>query len=141
MEIIEIIIFICLLFNLNYETIFFSSIFYLIFMHYRANKHLLIGNPHIFNVFFLFSIFIFESLLIYIKMVLIYFGYSKICYYIYDKCNNLNTYYLVIKNNLISYILIRTNKIYNYLFTRKNNLKKINSEEDGLLFLNRLKAR
>ena len=141
MEIIEIIIFICLLFNVNYETIFFSSIFYYYFMYYRANKHLLIGNPHIFNVFLLFSIFIFESLLIFMNIVLLYFGYNQLCYYIYDKCNNLNTYYLVFKNSLISCIFMKTNMIYNYFFTKKININKINNEEDGLLFLNRLKSR
>ena len=147
MEIIEIIIFILLFLNLTYHTFFFILISYGFFIYYKENKHLLIMNPHTFNIFFVFLIIVCEGLNIYFRFSLIQLTNNEIFQYIYNKLNIVNNYYLKIKNNFISYSFIKLKLMFNY-FTEKpidkikinKKICKIKSAEDGLIFLNSLKS-
>ena len=106
------------------------------------------GNPHIFNVFILFTIVIYESLSLFLRLTFYQLTSNKSYQYFYNKLNNMNKYYLEKKNTMILYFLITKNTFYDYLFNKKainvnKNIKinKINSEEDALMFLNSLKTK
>ena len=119
MEIIEIIIFLCLFFNLSYQTTFISVISYYSFMYYKANKFALMGNPHAFNVFILFTIVVYESLSLFLRLTFYKLTSDKTFQYFYNKLNNVNKYYLEKKNTVIIYFLISKKVIYNYFFGKK----------------------
>ena len=138
MEIIEIIILFCFFFNLKLENTFILYTFYHLFMYYRNNRHILVANPHIFNVCFVFLILISEILFIYFKLSLYYLIDNQLFRYLYNKLYILNNYYLEKKNNIIAYISNKKDVVLNYLF-RPTRITKINTEEDSLLFLNSLK--
>ena len=142
MEIIEIIIFLCLFFNLSYQTTFISVISYNLFMYYRANKFSLMENPHIFNVLILFVIIVYETLCLFLRLTFYNLTSSNIYKYFYNKLDFINKYYLEKKNTMILYFLLSKKAVFNYFFKKKLiNIKinKINSDNDALMFLNSLK--
>ena len=144
MDILQIIICFTIYFNFSYLNILLTTIFYHLFMYYKANRLLLMENPHIFNVFFLFLILSYDALCIYFRLGLFYLMSNPIFEYYYNKLHNLNTYFLEIKNEAITYILIKKKILINYLFPvekEKKIIKKIITDEDALLFLNSLKTK
>ena len=143
MEIIELSVFICLLFQLSYETFFALFVSYYLLMYYRANKHLLMGNYNMVNVSILFIILSYEALALYLRIYFYYLHNSKMFLYIYGKLENINKYYLDKKNYIISsinsYFFITKILFMNYFFRKKKVIiNKIKTDEDALLFLNSL---
>jgi len=97
------------------------------------------GNPNILNVLLLFTIVIYEAMCIYLRFSLFHIINSRIVQYIYTHLDIINKYYLEKRNNFISYILNKKTVFLNYLFN-KEKVNKINSDEDALSFLNKLKV-
>jgi hypothetical protein len=88
-------------------------------MYYKANKFALMGNPHAFNVFILFTIVVYESLSLFLRLTFYKLTSDKTFQYFYNKLNNVNKYYLEKKNTVIIYFLISKKVIYNYFFGKK----------------------
>lgn len=148
MEIIEIIIFLCLFFNLGYQTTFISVISYYSFMYYKTNKFVLMSNPHAFNVFILFAIVVYESVSLFLRLTFYDLTSNKTFQYFYNKIDNMNKYYLEKKNTMILYFLISKKAVFDYFCSKKisninTNIKinKINSNEDAFMFLKSLKTK
>lgn len=148
MEIIEIIIFLCLFFNLGYQTTFISVISYYSFMYYKKNKFVLMSNPHAFNVFILFAIVVYESVSLFLRLTFYDLTSNKTFQYFYNKIDNMNKYYLEKKNTMILYFLISKKAFFDYFYGKKisninTNIKinKINSNEDAFMFLKSLKTK
>jgi len=149
MEIIELSVFICLLFQVSYETFFTLFVSYYLLMYYRANKHLLMTNYNMVNVSILFIILSYEVLALYLRIYFYYLHNTKMFLYIYAKLDNINKYYLDKKNYIIasinSYIFVGKILFMNYFEKKKVNtnystiiVNKIKTEEDALMFLNNL---
>jgi hypothetical protein len=142
MEIIELSVFICLLFQVSYETFFTLFVSYYLLMYYRTNKHLLMTNYNIASVFILFIILSYELLALYLRIYFYYLHNTKIFLYIYDKLENINKYYLDKKNYVISsinsYFFITKILFMNFFGKKKVIINKIKTDEDALMFLNNL---